>query len=102
MYLYFLCITSSPICTTPQFASATSEILEILKNTEIIAINQDPVVGTAISPFRWGLNVTCFCYGGWINELTPDYLSSPIGRTTLRTRLNTGVARVRMGQYSCW
>jgi hypothetical protein len=26
-------------------------------NHEIIAINQDPVVGTSISPFRWGINV---------------------------------------------
>lgn len=32
-------------------------MLDILKNTEIIAINQDPVYGTSISPFRWGINV---------------------------------------------
>ncbi|KAK6996482.1 alpha-galactosidase [Favolaschia claudopus] len=37
-------------------ASATPETLEILKNTEVIAINQDPVVGTAVTPFRWGVN----------------------------------------------
>ncbi|KAJ7198386.1 glycoside hydrolase family 27 protein [Mycena pura] len=37
-------------------ADASPETLEILKNTEIIAINQDPVVGTALTPFRWGLN----------------------------------------------
>lgn len=38
-------------------ADASAATLEILKNTEIIAINQDPVVGTAVTPFRWGLNV---------------------------------------------
>lgn len=32
-------------------------MLGVLKNTEIIAINQDPVYGTSISPFRWGINV---------------------------------------------
>jgi alpha-galactosidase len=32
-------------------------MLSILKNQEIIAINQDPVYGTSISPFRWGINV---------------------------------------------
>ncbi|KAJ7794855.1 glycoside hydrolase family 27 protein [Mycena olivaceomarginata] len=37
-------------------ADASAATLEILKNTEIIAINQDPVVGTAVTPFRWGLN----------------------------------------------
>ncbi|KXN84636.1 putative alpha-galactosidase B [Leucoagaricus sp. SymC.cos] len=35
---------------------ATNETLEILMNHEIIAINQDPAVGTGITPFRWGLN----------------------------------------------
>ena len=25
-----------------------------MKNQEIIAINQDPVVGTSVTPFRWG------------------------------------------------
>ena len=34
------------------------ETLEILKNQEIIAINQDPVVGTSVTPFRWGENVS--------------------------------------------
>ncbi|KAF8961765.1 glycoside hydrolase family 27 protein [Flammula alnicola] len=36
--------------------TTTEETLTILKNTEIIAINQDPVVGTAVTPFRWGIN----------------------------------------------
>ncbi|KAJ3514918.1 hypothetical protein NMY22_g14592 [Coprinellus aureogranulatus] len=35
---------------------ASKETLEILMNREIIAINQDPVVGTGVTPFRWGIN----------------------------------------------
>ncbi|KAK7006262.1 alpha-galactosidase [Favolaschia claudopus] len=46
----------SPLLIGTHLASATSETLEILKNTEVIAINQDPVVGTAVTPFRWGVN----------------------------------------------
>ncbi|KAG6834010.1 hypothetical protein H0H93_012592, partial [Arthromyces matolae] len=38
-------------------SKVTSKTLSILKNTEIIAINQDPVIGTSISPFRWGVNL---------------------------------------------
>ncbi|KAF8634242.1 hypothetical protein AX15_001000 [Amanita polypyramis BW_CC] len=34
----------------------TPDVLGILKNAEILAINQDPVVGKSISPFRWGFN----------------------------------------------
>ncbi|KAI6047006.1 glycoside hydrolase family 27 protein [Pisolithus marmoratus] len=41
---------------------ASNQTIEILTNREIIAINQDPVVGTSVSPFRWGIN--------------PDYISN--------------------------
>ena len=41
-------------------SSITKESLEILKNEEIIAINQDPVVGTSVTPFRWGEVVSVF------------------------------------------
>jgi hypothetical protein len=40
-----------------QLSAIKPEELAILKNQEIIAINQDPVVGESISPFRWGTNV---------------------------------------------
>ena len=40
-----------------QLSAIKESDLEILTNKEIIAINQDPVVGTSISPFRWGVNV---------------------------------------------
>ncbi|KAJ7821896.1 glycoside hydrolase family 27 protein [Mycena olivaceomarginata] len=46
----------SPLLIGTHLADASAATLEILKNTEIIAINQDPVVGTAVTPFRWGLN----------------------------------------------
>ena len=42
-----------------QLSAITDDILGILKNREILAINQDPVEGSSISPFRWGINV-CF------------------------------------------
>ena len=41
-----------------KLSSITPEVLSILKNQEILAINQDPVQGTSISPFRWGINVS--------------------------------------------
>lgn len=40
-----------------QLRAIEPEYLEILKNKEIIDINQDPVVGESITPFRWGINV---------------------------------------------
>ncbi|KAF5375716.1 hypothetical protein D9615_009345 [Tricholomella constricta] len=46
----------SPLLISTNLATASKETLEILKNQEIIAINQDPVVGTSITPFRWGIN----------------------------------------------
>ncbi len=41
-----------------QLSQIAKSDLEIIKNQEIIAINQDPEVGTSISPFRWGVNVS--------------------------------------------
>ncbi|KAK7451792.1 hypothetical protein VKT23_012471 [Stygiomarasmius scandens] len=49
-------LMKSPLLIGTHLASATKETLSILKNKEIIAINQDPVVGTAVTPFRWGIN----------------------------------------------
>ncbi|KAH9950215.1 glycoside hydrolase family 27 protein [Amylocystis lapponica] len=49
-------LMKSPLLIGTDLSRATPETLEILKNEEIIAINQDPVVGTSISPFRWGIN----------------------------------------------
>jgi len=49
-------LLKSPLLVSTDLPTITDETLTILKNEEIIAINQDPVVGTSISPFRWGLN----------------------------------------------
>ena len=43
--------------------NATKETIDILSNQDLIKINQDPNVGQAISPFRWGSS--------------PDYTSNP-------------------------
>lgn len=44
--------------TEMQLSSASPETIDILRNVEILSINQDPVVGLSISPFRWGINVS--------------------------------------------
>jgi len=49
-------LMKSPILIGTNLSAITPDILGILKNTEILAINQDPVVGQSVSPFRWGLN----------------------------------------------
>uniref|UniRef100_A0A8H7XUZ3 alpha-galactosidase n=1 Tax=Psilocybe cubensis TaxID=181762 RepID=A0A8H7XUZ3_PSICU len=49
-------LMKSPLLISTELATVTEQTLSILKNTEIIAINQDPVVGTSITPFRWGIN----------------------------------------------
>ncbi|KAH9925139.1 glycoside hydrolase superfamily [Fomitopsis serialis] len=46
----------SPLLIGTNLSAVSSEIVDVLSNPEILAINQDPVVGTSISPFRWGLN----------------------------------------------
>ncbi|KAI0934485.1 hypothetical protein AcW1_005995 [Taiwanofungus camphoratus] len=49
-------LMKSPLLVGTDLSRVTHETLEILMNRGIITINQDPVVGTSISPFRWGLN----------------------------------------------
>lgn len=41
-----------------QLPTLSRKNLEILTNREIIAINQDPVVGTGVTPFRWGITAS--------------------------------------------
>ncbi|KAF8875061.1 glycoside hydrolase [Infundibulicybe gibba] len=83
----------SPLLIGTNLSAITPDILGILTNREILAINQDPVVGKSISPFRWGINPdwtsnsthpaqywsgptqdgTCLCW--WLNTLdTPSTL----------------------------
>ncbi|KAJ3508287.1 hypothetical protein NLJ89_g5844 [Agrocybe chaxingu] len=49
-------LMKSPLLISTDLSKITEQTLSILKNKEIIAINQDPVVGTSITPFRWGVN----------------------------------------------
>ncbi|KAF8634224.1 hypothetical protein AX15_000991 [Amanita polypyramis BW_CC] len=49
-------LMKSPLLIGTDLSKVSRESLEILKNSELIAINQDPVVGTAVTPFRWGIN----------------------------------------------
>ncbi|CCM00618.1 uncharacterized protein FIBRA_02654 [Fibroporia radiculosa] len=49
-------LLKSPLLISTDLPTVTDETLEILSNRELIAINQDQVIGTSISPFRWGVN----------------------------------------------
>jgi len=49
-------LMKSPLLIGMNLSAITPDILDILTNREILAINQDQVVGTSISPFRWGKN----------------------------------------------
>lgn len=49
-------LMKSPLLIGTNLSSITPDVLSILKNREILEINQDPVVGKSISPFRWGIN----------------------------------------------
>jgi alpha-galactosidase len=55
-------LLKSPLIIGTDLTNATGETIEILGNQDLIKINQDPNVGEAISPFRWGIN--------------PDYVSN--------------------------
>ncbi|CAE6406157.1 unnamed protein product [Rhizoctonia solani] len=49
-------LMKSPLFIGTNLSAITSDTLSILTNREILAINQDPVYGESISPFRWGIN----------------------------------------------
>lgn len=49
-------LMKSPLLIGTNLSAITSDVLGILKNEEIIAINQDPVISQSITPFRWGIN----------------------------------------------
>jgi len=49
-------LMKSPLLIGTNLSAMTNETLEILTNEELIAINQDPIVGQGITPFRWGIN----------------------------------------------
>ena len=49
-------LLKSPLIIGTDLTNATTETIEILNNTDLIKINQDPNVGESLSPFRWGIN----------------------------------------------
>ncbi|KAF3043915.1 hypothetical protein E8E11_002771 [Didymella keratinophila] len=47
-------LLKSPLFISTNLPNATEDERNILKNSDIIKINQDPNVGESIAPFRWG------------------------------------------------
>ncbi|KAJ7017166.1 glycoside hydrolase [Mycena alexandri] len=78
-------LMKSPLLIGTNLSAITSDILGILKNTEVLAINQDPVVGESISPFRWGINPD------WTSNSSfpAQYWSGPTQSGTVFMLLNT-------------
>ncbi|SPO04604.1 related to Probable alpha-galactosidase B [Cephalotrichum gorgonifer] len=49
-------LLKSPLLIGSDLTNATDETASILGNTDILRIHQDPEVGEAVTPFRWGTN----------------------------------------------
>ncbi|KAH0578299.1 hypothetical protein H2248_003925 [Termitomyces sp. 'cryptogamus'] len=49
-------LMKSPLFIGTNLSAVRPDTLDVLKNKEILAINQDDVIGKSISPFRWGIN----------------------------------------------
>ncbi|KAF8330631.1 glycoside hydrolase [Amanita rubescens] len=77
-------LMKSPLLIGTDLTKLTPDTLDILKNGEIVAINQDPVVGQSISPFRWGYNAD------WTNDWAhpAQYWSGPSQSGTVFMLLN--------------
>ncbi|EJD00169.1 glycoside hydrolase [Fomitiporia mediterranea MF3/22] len=78
-------LMKSPLFISTNLSALDLSLLEIMKNRELIAINQDPVVGMSISPFRWGVNPD------WTNDPNnpAGYWSGPTQNGTIVMLLNT-------------
>ncbi|PBK61587.1 glycoside hydrolase [Armillaria solidipes] len=78
-------LMKSPLLIGTNLSEITNETLSILKNKEILAINQDPTVGASISPFRWGINPD------WTSNSSfpAQYWSGPTQDGTVFMLLNT-------------
>lgn len=46
----------SPLIVGTKLHGIKDEILAILSNEELVAFNQDPVVGKSAAPYKWGVN----------------------------------------------
>ncbi|KAJ7583600.1 glycoside hydrolase [Mycena floridula] len=78
-------LMKSPLLIGTNLSAITPDILGILKNKEILAINQDSVIGKSISPFRWGINPD------WTSNSSfpAQYWSGPSQNGTVFMLLNT-------------
>nr|GAT51695.1 glycoside hydrolase family 27 protein [Mycena chlorophos] len=78
-------LMKSPLLIGTNLSAITPDILGILTNKEILAINQDSVVGESISPFRWGINPD------WTSNSSfpAQYYSGPSENGTVFMLLNT-------------
>ncbi|PPQ86692.1 hypothetical protein CVT25_006767 [Psilocybe cyanescens] len=78
-------LMKSPLLIGTNLSAITPDILGILTNKEILAINQDSVEGASISPFRWGINPD------WTSNSThpAQYWSGPSQNGTVFMLLNT-------------
>lgn len=88
-------IETDPSKFLTQLFRITEEISEILKNKEITAINQDPLIGTSITPeMDWSaLEITSI----YLRRLR--FLISRIARSIVPTLLNTGAERFNMESF---
>ncbi|EIW78677.1 glycoside hydrolase family 27 protein [Coniophora puteana RWD-64-598 SS2] len=75
----------SPLLISADLSTISQENVDILKNSEILAISQDNVYGQSVSPFRWGINPD------WITNATypAQYWSLPSENGTVIMLINT-------------
>ncbi|KAI8969765.1 glycoside hydrolase family 27 protein [Trametes punicea] len=78
-------LMKSPLLIGTDLSVISDENLAILKNEEILAISQDPVVGTSVTPFRWGINPD------WVSNSThpAQYWSGESQNGTVFMLINT-------------
>lgn len=81
----FWAALKSPIIIGTALDVLASNLVTILKNPILLAFNQDPVVGGAIQPYKWGTNPN------WtFNASNPaEYWSGKSSKGTLVLALNT-------------
>ncbi|KAI9066864.1 glycoside hydrolase family 27 protein [Trametes sanguinea] len=78
-------LMKSPLLIGTDLSTVSDANLAILKNEEILAISQDPVVGTSVTPFRWGINPD------WVSNSThpAQYWSGESQNGTVFMLINT-------------
>jgi len=68
-------LNKSPLLIGTNLSLISNDSVEILKNQEVLAINQDQFVGTPLTPFFWGRNLD----GTWDPEFPAQYWSGFFG-----------------------